>query len=553
MKQLNRPRQPNRRGHIHSLWKFPGIVLLAGILLPHLLAGAQFKSYRVKYISAENVYLDGGSYDGLAIGDTLVVRRTGRADALLKVHYISESSSACRLLTPESGVARNDVAVLISVHPAPAGIEQRTAESPLPRFERVEPPQAPVMGKRFRTRTSGSVSMQWYQVKDLSAYGFNVRQPSARLSLRVRNLWREGLNFDVRFRSRQELRSYRLAKPDVSAWSNRLYTLLLSDDLPGAAWHWQAGRIVSNRLSGLGVIDGLLLERRVGEHVSLGCIGGAQPKWYYGGFEFSSRKTGLFATYHSGESVMRQWESTWALAGEYHGADISREFFYMQNQVNLNRVRIYQSAELDVNRRWRFERAGRTVSLTSLYVYSDVKVAPWLDAGFSYDDRRQVLTFEQRSLADSLLDAALRVGMRGLIRIRLPGGTNVFADAGLREEAGQKRRSSSWSCGGSKSGILLKSTSLGAYMTSFSNTQIAGGYESVRLTQTIHGVHSVSGGYSHSRYDMKSMSITRHTHRIQFDASIQLPRRFFLFEQLEYAWGAEGPGYHVFVEFGYRL
>ena len=47
--------------------------------------------------------------------------------------------------------------------------------------------------------------------------------------------------------------------------------------------------------------------------------------------------------------------------------------------------------------------------------------------------------------------------------------------------------------------------------------------------------------------------MARHTHRVQFDAAIQLPRRFFLSEQLEYAWGAEGPGYHLFVEFGYRL
>jgi hypothetical protein len=49
------------------------------------------------------------------------------------------------------------------------------------------------------------------------------------------------------------------------------------------------------------------------------------------------------------------------------------------------------------------------------------------------------------------------------------------------------------------------------------------------------------------------MSIARHTQRFQFDASIQLPGRFYLSEQLEYAWGAEGPGYHVFAEIGYRL
>jgi hypothetical protein len=542
-----------RRGIVNPRCRHAGISLALGLVFLHLHAVAQQKSYRVKYISTENVYLDGGSYDGLAVGDTLAVRRGGRADALLKINYISESSSACQILTPDQRVEKNDAAVLLTVHPAPAVRGKVKAALPPRRFERVAPPKSTVPGKRFRTRTSGSASVQWYQVEDLSAYGFNIRQPSGRLSMKIRNLRYEGLNFDVRYRSRKELRSYRLARPDSRVWSNRLYTLLLSYDPAGAAWQWQAGRIVSNRLSGLGVIDGLLLEKRVGENVSLGLIGGAQPKWYYGGFEPASRKTGVFASLHSGESVMRQWESTWALAGEYRGARIGREFFYMQNQVNLSRVLLYQSAELDVNRRWRFERSHQTVSLTSLYLYSDVKVASWLNAGFSYDDRRQVITFEQRSLADSLLDAALRVGMRGRIRIQLPAGTNVFADAGTRDETGQRMKSNSWSAGFSKSGLPLKSTSLNAYMTSFSNAQITGRYESARLTQTIRDFHSVSVGYSHSRYDMKSMSIARHTHRLQLDVSIQLPRRFFLSDQLEYTWGAEGPGYHFFVEFGYRL
>jgi hypothetical protein len=521
-------------------------------LLP-VLAGAQPKSYRIKYISAENVYLDGGSYDGLAAGDTLVVRRTGRPDAYLRIHYISESSSACILLTPESGLETNHTAVLLTVHAPPALRQQRTTQRPPPRFTPAGPPKAAVPGKRFRTRTVGSASIQWYQVRDLSAFGFNVRQPSGRLSLKIRNLWREGLNFDVRFRSRQELRSYRLERPDVRVWSNRLYTLLLSYDLPGAPWQWQTGRIVSNRLSGLGVIDGLVLERRLWRNGSLGFIGGAAPKWYYGSFTPSFRKTGVFASLHSGESVLRQWESTWAFAGEYNGTLISREFFYIQNQIRLDRVLIYQSTDLDWNRNWRLERAGRRLSLTSLYMNADVKVSKWLNAGFSYDDRRQVLTLEQRSLADSLLDAALRVGMRGRMRIQLPEGMSIFADAGLRDEAGQKRRSRSWSGGFSKTGLFWRSTSINAYSTSFSNTQITGRYESVRLNQTIRGIHSVSAGYSHSLYEMKSMAIARHTHRVQFDASIQMPSRFFISEQIEYAWGAEGPGYHLFMEFGYRL
>ena len=109
-----------------------------------------------------------------------------------------------------------------------------------------------------------------------------------------------------------------------------------------------------------------------------------------------------------GESVTRRLESTLAFAGTYHGTMISREFVYVQNQVNAKRWNLYQSAELELNRQWRYERTRERVTLSSLYAFLEIRAAAWVTAGFSYDNRRQVLTYEQRSLADSLFDEALR-------------------------------------------------------------------------------------------------------------------------------------------------
>jgi hypothetical protein len=529
-----------------------GFGILAVCVVWPLKAKSETSGFRIKYISTENVYLDGGTYDGLRTGDTLAVKKSGQRDVLIKIVYISESSSACQIIVPGSPIARGDFAVPLTVRALLPDLRTATASRNARRERAIAPqPVGPV--KRFKTRVSGTASVQWYQVKDLSAYGYNLEQPGARMTLMIRNLWTEGFHFDFRIRSRQTIRSYKLAMPERSAWNSRLYTLLFSYEPPQSVWRWQAGRIVSNEVSGLGVIDGFMVERRLWKRMSLGWLGGAQPKWYYGGFQPSYRKSGLFVTMRLGESVPRRLESTLAFAGTYHGPMISREFVYVQNQVNAKRWNLYQSAELELNRQWRYERTRERVTLSSLYAFLEIRAAAWVTAGFSYDNRRQVLTYEQRSLADSLFDEALRKGIRGRFKLQLPWRTSCFLDAGVRDGFGRKEKSVSWSGGLSKQNLLWKSLSGNAYWTSFANDLITGRYQSLQATQTIHGIHSVSAGFNRSEYTIKSTGIGNRTDRLQFDLYLQLPYRFFLSEQFEYAWGADAPGYHVIAEWGYRF
>ena len=92
-----------------------GVLLLAASAA---LAAAAPPSAAVRYLSADQVYLDAGSAAGFAEGDTLKVLRKGQVSATLLVLHAAEHSASCRLLTGKApvlgdrvqGVARGETA-----------------------------------------------------------------------------------------------------------------------------------------------------------------------------------------------------------------------------------------------------------------------------------------------------------------------------------------------------------------------------------------------------------------------------------------------------------
>ena len=53
---------------------------------------------KVKYLSAEYVYIDAGTARGLAVGDKLIVRNESGIVADLEIAFISENSASCKML-----------------------------------------------------------------------------------------------------------------------------------------------------------------------------------------------------------------------------------------------------------------------------------------------------------------------------------------------------------------------------------------------------------------------------------------------------------------------
>ena len=85
---------------------------------PEPAAPARGVTFKVKYRSAANVYLDAGRAQGLRVADRLeVVDATVVAE--LEVVYVADQSASCKLLSEKRPVRPGDVARLTSRGPAP--------------------------------------------------------------------------------------------------------------------------------------------------------------------------------------------------------------------------------------------------------------------------------------------------------------------------------------------------------------------------------------------------------------------------------------------------
>ena len=421
------------------------------ILFAGLWAQTPKSKLEIKYISSENVYVNAGRLEGVDVGSKYAVFRRNTKIAELRVIYTADHSSACKIITKTMNLKTGDTVVLLMK----ASVKKNKSRKKIKSRKTVHRTKRP-SGKRSEhgARVSGNVSFQWYHIEDLSPSHFNFDQPGMRLDFKIKNMFNKDYNFRFKTRSRYNKRARRFSS-DIpkEEWRNRIYTVSFSYDNKNALFNYRIGRIISNRMSGIGYIDGILLQQNLTSHLRYGLFGGTQPEWYYAYYQTSLQKYGAYLNFSKGTFQHHRYEGTVAAAGEYHGSTVSREFVYFQNTYFSGPLNIYQSAELDLNRKWRKEKSGQDVSLTNLYITSSYRITRNISAGMSYDNRKNYYTYEVRSVADSLFDDAMRYGLRGNINLRLPMQMNFFANFGLRKRSADKQNTFSYAAGMNKSNL----------------------------------------------------------------------------------------------------
>ena len=529
--------------------------ILTGILL--VLASLSFceaktvsQNFKVKYLSVDHVYLDGGSSDGLAVGDTVVIVSNGKTVASLKVDYVSDHSASCIIIDKKQDINVGDTVLARVDQPVATGTEKTE------RRQRVFDTNKRKSAVKTRTRVSGYLSMQWYQYSDIgNNHQFDFQQPTVRFKLYAKNLWDDEYFFRIKLRSRynQRARSFSNSVPR-NEWRNRLYEISFSYENEASPFNYRAGRIISNKFSGVGYIDGILLQHNPNPDFHWGVFAGTQPEWQYSDFQTSLQKYGAFATYEKGDYGEQRFESTLAAAGEYHGSMVSREFIYLQNIYSQgHKWNIYQSMELDVNRDWRKQKTGKSLSLSGLYINGRYYFTSDVSAGLSYDNRRNYYTYELRSLADSLFDDAFRQGIRASLSARLTKNVRVFANSGLRDQGKGGNLSYSYMGGINLGDLFNQGISLSGRGAGFSNIYTEGFNPSISLSKYFNGGHSVGLNYGSYLYTLKANKDKRKNQWGRIDFQIELPLYLYFSGNFEYDWGDDNEGTRIFAELGYRF
>jgi hypothetical protein len=298
----------------------------------------------------------------------------------------------------------------------------------------------------------------------------------------------------------------------------------------------------------------LLVQYNTGSLVRFGVFGGTQPEWQYADFQTSIQKYGAYGHILRGDYSSGRFESTLALAGEYHGKTVSREFVYLQNSYyRANKWNIYQSAELDINRGWRKDISGDRYSLTNLYISGQWNFSPWFMVGAMYDNRKNYLTYETRSLADSLFSDIMRQGVRGNITLILPKNYRLYGNFGIRKRKTDVESTYSYGGGLSQTDFLFPRTRLFLNAAGFTNFFTNGITYSAMIGRYLVNRVNIDLGFGGYRYSLKASQNYRNNHWLRVVSITDFLRRLYLSGQYEYDWGEDVNGHRLLLELGYRL
>lgn len=522
-------------------------------------AAASARPIAVSYVSSGAVYLDAGRAEGLVPGARLKLVRGGETVAEVEVDFVAEHSASCKLATSTRPVWAGDRAVLLSTPatdaaaappPAAATPEPEVAREPY----RYEP--APRGGALPWARSSGSVAFGYrtFSVTD----GPSSTEASGRLSLRLREIAGKPLELRVRLRGRRIEREGYGRSVATSQDSDRLYELSLAYEPPEGRFSLRAGRLATGPFGGLGYLDGVLVQYRVVGGFHLGAFGGARPDLADLGFETAGSKYGAFVRFATARDARPAYAEILigGVSERARGGDVSRDFLTVESRFGSgNRWWLFERAEIDLNRGWRREVAGKGSEVSNAALSASLRLGQSWRASLSYDQRRNYLTWETRPLPEEVFTRYFREGGRAALEWQSRRGWNASLAVGQERADSIDEPTDSATLSLLKSGVFGTPLMLGGDGSYYSGGSAEGWVASLRARWAFRGGHDLglTLGASEATFPGLEATDPRTNEWVRLSGTVQLPFRLYLYGEYELATGDDFEGDRALLELAYRF
>jgi hypothetical protein len=500
-----------RRSH-SRLHRFGGkwTILAAMIFSISLASDLRSESgtdYRVKYVSADAVYLNGGSDQGLAQGQQLIVKKSGEEETVLaqiEIDSITSNSAVGRIVALTSAITPGDVASL-----APEEIERQKQKSatveiaryphiisfnqddPLDREVREHLPKPPSPEvNRIRGRIGfdfGNLHQQGGFSSSL--YGVTIHMDSTRLGS---SYW----SIHGYYRGYRHSSGGNSVRPMLVDLVNRTYHLSLNYENPNSRWVAGVGRLFVPWASSLDTIDGFYLGRRFGK-ATAGIFGGSAPDPTSWDYDPRRQIAGGLINFEEGSYESWRFTSTAGIALTRINWNPDRQFGFFQNQLFYKRYfSIYSDVQCDLidNYSDTLNNSSadggvnqRQKSLTLSRSYLTVRFQPFhalsFDASESYF--RNLPTFDERLLSAGLLDKYLFQGLSGGFHLDLPFNFGIYSTVGRSSRTGDASPSWDYLAGFTMADILHSGIRADFKYSKFDVSFGGGTYRSLTLARQL--------------------------------------------------------------------
>ncbi len=483
---------------------------------------------KVTFVTSTHVYFDSGSEEGVIVGDTVTVLRSGSEIGTAIISIVAPHSSLARIASVDSlmhigdaGVIRRGGTPVVLKVPRPAdSLTARAGESN----------DRGLVGLSFTRHTEntirGRIALQYFgELAEDSR--LNLQEPSVAAMLNVEDLGGTGMNFSLNARGVTDLTN---AYPQFGTNNKSridVYDFRLSMDQPTDHFGFALGRMVSGYVGSLGLFDGgQVLVRESG--VVAGAIAGRAVGQSALGISGDQMKSAVFVGVQERDSAFHDYEGTIAYARQTLNGNLDRQFLTLQGSTFLgSSFQAFGNADLELNGIHNSQRTS-TAGLSNASLFLNYTYAWWLSGSISYDESRSVYLFEtMKSIPDSLFSEALQHGVRLSLTVRPWKDLAFSGSAGYRSRQGDARPSHTLS--GSMRAYDVFATGCNATLryTNAISTFLTGNDATVELDRVLFRDLDVTLRYDHYAFGIDVLHQVYLTQTFSLDTQYRFSRSWY--------------------------
>ena len=475
-------------------------------------------TFRVRYISGNSVYLEGGRGAGLADGMRLVVHgqpvakapaapssdsstsntaeeepTTLTTIAELKVAAVAETSAVCEVITSTRPLAAGDVATLPQEEVEKL-VEKRTLGGnrnypavvsfsegdPLDEDVRDAIPRPPLPEVN---RAQGRIGFDFSTIH--SGGDVSAASVSAGVVLRADITRINGTHWNLSGFWRGNLTSRNsTAQPTLQDLINRTYHLSLTYQNPDSRWVAGVGRLYLPWAVSLETLDGGYFGRRISEITTAGIFAGSTPDPTSWSYDTNRRIAGTFVNFTGGSYDNVRYSSTFGGGVAMLRWQIDRPFVFTENSIDYKRrLSLYESLQIDQ------QHVGPGVApvgvgVSRSFITVRIQASPRLAFDFNHNYFRDIPTYNPQLVGTGLLDKYLFQGFSGGVRAEAPAHISLYATLGRSDVTGDPKASWSTLYGVTFNRIWKTGLRFDARASNFTSPFAQGQYRTLSLSRS---------------------------------------------------------------------
>lgn len=364
------------------------------------------------YVSSQNVYVKFASTEHINKGDTLFIKQGEQLLPALVVKDKSSTSSVCTSLLPEKVKIGTEFFSRSIVEKKPEKEKGKKNKDKAPQDSTLKappiviPPDHDKEEPEYKQKVKGRVSAASYS----NLYnGEQTHRMRYTLTYQGNNLKNSRFSTENYITFRHTIGEWDVVKNNLND-ALKVYSLAVKYDLDKSS-SISLGRKINQRISSMGAIDGLQVEKGL-KHFMVGAIVGSRPDYADYSLNLNLLQAGAYVS-RVNKNPQKRRETTFAVVEQRNHSKTDRRFAYFQhsNAITQN-LNLFGSFEVDM-----YQLVDSVVSnsmrLTNLLFTFRYKVSKKFSLSGGYDNRKNIIYYESyKSYIDQLIDNETRQGLR---------------------------------------------------------------------------------------------------------------------------------------------